>query len=231
MRKGCRLRICLVCRGNLQVPFLLGGDRKGGEWQEMGLLWEPDFKGLERHIALFISLCLLFVNLQYLPITSVMLRKHLGLAFKVLSGLCPVSISSVPLHTLHSSQVVFSLPIEKSFWFWLFSLNPELVDIPSVFFLIWTSHFWIPLGQWLSTPDSTLEQGAFAKISITWPIKSETVGCRARVAECFKSSQADFIVQSGLRTTVLQPTSQFPSCLMSVEISNSCWHSSAQHWA
>lgn len=104
----------------LQVPFLIGGDMgrdvSGRRWGSFG---SQSSRALNITLLDHLSniLCLLLMNLQYLPVTSVMQRKHLGLTFKTLSGLCPISIYifTVSLHTVHSSQVIFSLPIEKLF--------------------------------------------------------------------------------------------------------------------
>lgn len=77
----------LGMHGELQVPFLVGVDRgrevSGRRWGGK-VLWGPDFKVLEFHIALIISLihCFLLMNFQYLPVTSAMQRKHLGLVWK-----------------------------------------------------------------------------------------------------------------------------------------------------
>lgn len=85
----------------------------------MGLFWEPDSKGLEHHIALIIFLihCLLLMNLQYLPVPSVMQEKT-SRPDSQGSFCCVLSIyfflSSVSLHSVHCSQVI-SLPIEKLF--------------------------------------------------------------------------------------------------------------------
>jgi hypothetical protein len=72
-----------------------GGSRVGES------LWEPDSEDLESHIALVIILmhcisCSGTFNTTLL--TFVMQRKHQKQTFKVVSGLCPVSISilSIP---------------------------------------------------------------------------------------------------------------------------------------
>lgn len=107
--------------GELQVPFLLGSDMErevSGQRWGWRVLWGPDFKVLELYIALIISLIFpgfLLMSLQYLPVTCAMQRKHLGLALKTFSGLCPVSTSilSTPTHSIHCRQIVSSQSIAK----------------------------------------------------------------------------------------------------------------------
>lgn len=216
--------------GELQVPFLLEVDMgrgvRGRRWG-WRVLWGPDFKVLELHIILIISLiqCFLLMNFQYLPVSSAMQRKHLGLALKALSGLFPVFISIL---SPHQRDLLLSVHC-KSYFHFDFSHCTLCL-----FFIVWTFHLWVSLGQWFSFPDSTLEQGTFTRILILGchprPIKSGSLGCGARVAVCFTRSQADFVVQSGLRTTVLESTSQLSACLMKGVINNLCWHSPSQHW-
>lgn len=207
--------------------FLVRGwHGKGGEWQEMGLksslgarLWRPWMPPCLHYIPNILSF--LLMKLQYLPLTSMMQRKwsraHIQGSFW--------SVPSLYFHpqypyTLHPHQPgLYSLPIIKFILILSFPTASCIGGYPLPFccFYLYEPLTSECLRAMVLNPQQHIRTRSFYKnisiLVLPQTNKIQSVECGARVTVCFKSFQAVFIVQSGMRTTALQSTHQFLSWL------------------